>query len=147
MRMKCGRYRQNRYGALRSGAGARASLESIVRLSTKFLEDFVGYDAHAHLTQRSVWVASPQYWVQFLAHDRCNLRPWKAWQATCLIEVLAILNRNCLKHVQSNSMPSQLLPTSCLPNPGRGPKSNRTSRLFPVVLMTVITQETRILHS
>ena len=39
--------------------------------------------------------------------------------------------RNCLKHVQSNSVPSRLLPHSCLLNPGRGPKSNRSSRLFP----------------
>ena len=35
-----------------------------------------------------------------------------------------------VKYVQSNSVPSRLLPNSCLPNPGRGPKSNRTSRLF-----------------
>ena len=42
--------------------------------------------------------------------------------------------RNFFKLVQSNSVPSRLLPNSCLQNPGRGPKSNRTSRLFPVVL-------------
>ena len=35
-------------------------------------------------------------------------------------------DRNCLKYIQSNSVP---LPNSCLLNPGRGPKSNRTSRL------------------
>ena len=39
-----------------------------------------------------------------------------------------------LKHVQSDSVPSRLLLNSCLLNPGRGPKSNRTSRVFPVVL-------------
>ena len=43
-------------------------------------------------------------------------------------------SRNCLKHVQSNSVPSQPLPNSCLLNPARGPRSNRTSKLFPVVL-------------
>ena len=37
----------------------------------------------------------------------------------------------CWLHVQSNSVPSRLLPNSCLLNPGRGPKSNRASRLFP----------------
>ena len=39
--------------------------------------------------------------------------------------------RNCFKYVRSNSVPSRVLPNSCLQNPGRGPKSNRTSRLFP----------------
>ena len=38
---------------------------------------------------------------------------------------------NCLGHVQSDSVPCRLLPNSCLLNPDRGPKSNRTSRLFP----------------
>ena len=38
------------------------------------------------------------------------------------------LNRNCLKHIRSNSVPSRLLPNSCLLNPGRSPKSNRTPR-------------------
>ena len=28
-------------------------------------------------------------------------------------------NRNCSKHVQSNLVPSRLLPNSCLLNPGR----------------------------
>ena len=46
----------------------------------------------------------------------------------------AILFWNCLKYVHSNSVPSRLLPNSCLLNPGRGPKSNQSSRLFPVVL-------------
>ena len=40
-------------------------------------------------------------------------------------------SRNCLKYVQSNSVPSRLLPKSHLLNLGRGPKSNRTSRLLP----------------
>ena len=39
--------------------------------------------------------------------------------------------RNCLKYVRSDSVPSRPLPNSCLLNPGRGPKSNRISRLFP----------------
>ena len=43
---------------------------------------------------------------------------------------LRLILRNCLKHVQSNLVPSRLLPNSCSLNPGRGPKSNRTSRLF-----------------
>ena len=37
---------------------------------------------------------------------------------------------NYLKYVQSDSVPSRLLPNNCLPNPGRGPKPNRTLRLF-----------------
>ena len=41
------------------------------------------------------------------------------------------LRMHCLKHVQSNLVPSRLLPNSCLLNTGRGSKSNRTSRLFP----------------
>ena len=45
--------------------------------------------------------------------------------------ILGELIRNCLKYVQSDLVPSRLLPNSCLLNPGRGPKSNRTSRLFP----------------
>ena len=32
--------------------------------------------------------------------------------------------------MNTNSVHSWLLPNSCLLNPGRGPKSNRTSRLF-----------------
>ena len=36
-----------------------------------------------------------------------------------------------LKYVQSDSVPSRLQPNSCLLNAGRGPKSNRTSRLLP----------------
>ena len=43
-------------------------------------------------------------------------------------------SRNCFKYVRSNLVPSRQLPNSCLLNPGRGPKSNRTSRLFPVAL-------------
>ena len=39
-----------------------------------------------------------------------------------------------LKYIQSNSVPSRLLPSRYLLNPRRGPKSNRTSRLFSVVL-------------
>ena len=38
------------------------------------------------------------------------------------------LSRSCLKYVQSNSVPSWLLPNSCLQNHSRGPQSNRTSR-------------------
>ena len=49
-----------------------------------------------------------------------------AWKLSQSMEV-----RNCLKYVQSNSVSSRLLPNSCLLNPGRGPESNRTSRLFP----------------
>ena len=40
-------------------------------------------------------------------------------------------HRNCFKYVQSNLVPPWLLPNSCFLNPGRGPKPNRTSRLFP----------------
>ena len=53
-------------------------------------------------------------------HGTNGTRPWMA----------AVQNRNCFKHVRSNSVPSRLLPNSCLLNPGRGPKSNRTSRLL-----------------
>ena len=44
---------------------------------------------------------------------------------------LSLSKNSGVSLVQSNSVPSRLLPNSCLLNPGRGPKSNRTSRLFP----------------
>ena len=51
-------------------------------------------------------------------------------QAKNSITTRCFTYRNCLKHVQSNLVPSRLLPNSCLLNPGRGPKSNRTSQGF-----------------
>ena len=57
------------------------------------------------------------------------------WPLFNLVGDWVLYTTNCVKHVRSNSVPSQLLSNSCLLNPGRGPKSNRTSRLFPVTVV------------
>ena len=93
--------------------------------------------SEAHLRQR-VWQKNVTMHAAMTSHERGSGPKWPHLAPNAVPVSLRWdfpghqkYYRNCLKQVQFNSVPSRLLPNSCLLNPGCGPKSSRTSRLFP----------------